>query len=125
PFQKWRQLAVRGGDVDRQRPACGRKAQRREVPRSEALEHGEEGRHASTRDFRDDGTQRGLGSVRYQELILQKAAAPVDPVPVAHEVERMEICGYRLEFAHSFAGCLAIPELVEGSHGQPIDDTLW
>ena len=102
----------RRGRRPRRRPRRGRRADRRARPAeagtsrasvqpgrgndsgpgsagAEPLEHGEEGRHPATADPAQH-LAHGLAVVGHDALVLHEAARAVEPVPVAHAVERVE-----------------------------------
>ena len=120
--EQLRQAGAAGGHVDRQRPPLDREAERSRVARSETLQHREEDRQRGRRDALDHGAQRRLGTERHDELVLHEPAAAVDAVPLADQVERMEVGRDRLQLAFAYARRLAVPHLVEGGDRQSIDD---
>src|SRR5205085_2247259 len=101
------------GNVERQCPACSRKADETAAVVLEALEDREKRRALVRAESLEHGTHNGFGAVRHDELILHESARSVDPVPIEHGVERVEECGDALELTPSFAWRLSEPQLVE------------
>ena len=62
-----------------------------------------------------------VGGVGHDELVLHEAPMPVDAVPVAHPVERVEERGDRLDVLELASGRLAEPELVERRDREPVE----
>ena len=79
-----------GGDVEREGPARRRERQRPRVLGTESFEHREERRRVRVAQHLDRATHR-LGRVVGDDvLVLQEPSVPVEAVPVAYAVERVE-----------------------------------
>src|SRR4051794_15691547 len=90
PVEELRQPGDGARDVERERPPGLRERQRSGVAGTEALEHGEERRRPRLAEHLDRPAHRVVRVVGHDVLVLQEAAAAVEPVPVLHAVERVE-----------------------------------
>ncbi len=110
-------------NVECQSPARGGEAEWRRVARTHALEHGEEAGGAATGELLDDGAHRRFLPERDDELVLHQTADAVETVPADHHVEGVEERGNALQLTLLVAGRLAVPELVEDTDGEPVENS--
>ena len=92
---------------------------------AEALEHREERRAARRAQALDGRPERVLSPEGDRELVLEEAPRPVEAVPVAHCIQRVEERSQRLKASPLLAGRLAVPGLVEQSDREPGEEARW
>ena len=109
--------------VEGQRPAGHRERQWPRITGAEPLEDGEEGGQFEFGQSGDDVAHRLSLVVGHHELVLQEALGAIQPVPVGDTVERVEEPGHVMGLGHLVFGCLAEPHLVEGGHGQGVEQS--